>query len=235
MSVPYAILIVMGTEPRWALRVRGAEENSLRDVDVTFGRGLTAVVGVSGSGKSSLVMDTLYSEARRRFLESASLGSQFSQVRPARVRSIDGLRPAVSVGQNAVNNNPNSTVATAVGIMPLLRILYTAFADRTCAGCGAKAGTRVGTAVQDLDVITAMLATGPGEVMIIVPLLRRVSGRHGRLLDHLRRRFPAEAVWVDGERSAAGVRPGSGSAARRRRAGRDGRPGQRSPGAPISS
>ncbi len=197
MSVVCAILVGMG-KADWALRVRGAEENSLRNVDVTFGRGLTAVVGVSGSGKSSLVMDTVYSEARRRFLESASLGSLFSQVRPARVRSIDGLRPAVSVGQNAVNTNPRSTVATAVGILPLLRIVYAVFAPRRCAACGTDVGTRVGTEVQDLDVILATLAATSAEIMIIVPLLRQVPGRHGRLLEHLRHRFDPDAVTVDG-------------------------------------
>ncbi|WP_152360514.1 AAA family ATPase [Microlunatus speluncae] len=205
--------IPIGEEGKdWALRVRGAAENSLRDVDVTFGRGLTAVVGVSGSGKSSLVMDTLYSEARRRFLESVSLGSLFSQVRPARVRSIDGLRPAVSVGQNAVNTNPRSTVATAVGILPLLRVVYAIFVPRRCACCGADVGTRVGAEVQDLDVILATLAAVDADLMIMVPLLRQVPGRHGRLLAQLRLRFDPAAVEVDGaplaDLDAEGLDPG---------------------------
>jgi excinuclease ABC subunit A len=115
-----------------AVRVEGAAENNLRDVDVAFGGGITAVVGVSGSGKSSLVFDTLYHEARRRFLETLSLGSPALRMRPARVRDIVGLGPAVAVGQNVVNRNPHSTVATAAGVHPFLRVLYARFAERLC-------------------------------------------------------------------------------------------------------
>src|SRR5947207_4828745 len=96
--------------------VRGASEHNLRDVDVAFGPGLTAVVGVSGSGKSSLVFDTIYNEARRRFLETLALGSPWLRVPPADVRRITGLGPAVSIAQNVLNRNPLSTVATSTGM-----------------------------------------------------------------------------------------------------------------------
>jgi excinuclease ABC subunit A len=118
------------------LRVVGAAENNLRQVDADFPGGVTAVVGVSGSGKSSLVFDTLYYESRRRFLETLSLGSQPLQSRPARVRAIEGLSPAVAVAQNVVNSNPRSTVATAAGVHPYLRVLFARFADRHCRRCG---------------------------------------------------------------------------------------------------
>ena len=74
-----------------SLHVEGAAENNLADVDVALGGGLTAIVGVSGSGKSSLAFDVVYHEARRRLLDALSLASPWSRVPPARVRHIRGL------------------------------------------------------------------------------------------------------------------------------------------------
>ena len=120
---------------RTGLRIEGATENNLRDVDVTLSEGISAVVGASGSGKSSLVFDTLYREARHRFL--ATLQGAQGTVRAARVRGVHGLRPAVAVGQNVLNRNPRSTVATAVGVHPFLRVIYARFAVLRCPRCAA--------------------------------------------------------------------------------------------------
>src|SRR4030095_11002642 len=106
------------------IRIRRASEHNLQDVDADIGDGLTVVTGVSGSGKTSLVFDTLYHEARRRFLELYSLGSSRLRLSPAKVESITGLGPAVAVGQNLLNRNPGSTLATAAGLHPFLRLLY---------------------------------------------------------------------------------------------------------------
>ena len=104
--------------------VQGAAEHNLAGIDVAFGPGLTAVVGVSGSGKSSLVFDTVYNEARRRFLETLALGSPWLRVPPANVRRATGLGPAVSIAQNVLNRNPSSTVAPSTGMHPFFRLLY---------------------------------------------------------------------------------------------------------------
>ena len=119
------------------IQIQGASEHNLKDIDVGFGDGLTVVTGVSGSGKTSLVFDTLYHEARRRFLEVFALGSTNLRLAPARVRAITGLGPAVAVGQNLLNRNPGSTLATASGLHPFLRLLYARFGERTCPQCGA--------------------------------------------------------------------------------------------------
>ena len=117
------------------ITIHGASEHNLDEIDVEFQDGLTVVTGVSGSGKTSLVFDTLYHEARRRFLEVFSLGGG-ARLSPAKVRSITGLGPAVAVGQNLLNRNPASTLATASGLHPFLRLLYARFGVRHCARCG---------------------------------------------------------------------------------------------------
>ena len=109
------------------IKVKGAKENNLKSVDVEFEPGLTVVTGVSGSGKSSLVFETLYHEARRRFEEVFQFGSISQRLAPAKVDSITGLGPAVAVGQNLLNRNPNSTLASASGLHPFLRLLYARF------------------------------------------------------------------------------------------------------------
>ena len=116
------------------IEVCGAQEHNLSNVDVEIGDGLTVVTGVSGSGKTSLVFDTIYHEARRRFMEV--FGGSL-RLAPAQVRSITGLGPAVAVGQNLLNRNPASTLATASGLHPFFRLLYARFGKRHCARCGA--------------------------------------------------------------------------------------------------
>ena len=95
------------------ITIRGASEHNLQDIDVEFGDGLTVVTGVSGSGKTSLVFDTLYHEARRRFLEVFSLGDGV-RLAPAKAQFIAGLGPAVAVGQNLLNRNPASVLVIGI-------------------------------------------------------------------------------------------------------------------------
>ena len=157
-------------ERRAALRIEGANENNLRDLTVALPPGMTALVGVSGSGKSSLAFDTLYHEARRRYLETLSLGSPSLRMPPARVRAIHGLGPAVAVAQNVLNRNPNSTVATAAGLHPYLRVLFARFAERRCPDCGAVV-TRA--ALEDqLAVLRRLVDDGDRPVDVVAPLVR---------------------------------------------------------------
>ena len=114
------------------IRVKGARENNLKSVDIEFKPGLTVVTGVSGSGKTSLVFETIYQEARRRFEEVFAFGNMSQRLSPAKVDSILGLGPAVAVGQNLLNRNPNSTLATASGLHPFLRLLYARFGTKAC-------------------------------------------------------------------------------------------------------
>ena len=87
------------------IQIRGAREHNLKDVDVDINDGLTVVTGVSGSGKTSLIFDTLYKEARRRFLEAFSVSKEELHLNSAKVRSITGLGPTIALGQNLLNRN----------------------------------------------------------------------------------------------------------------------------------
>ena len=182
------------------IRIKGAAEHNLKDVAVEIGDGLTVVTGVSGSGKTSLVFDTLYHEARRRFLEIFSLGQRLA---PADVRSITGLGPAVAVGQNLLNRNPGSTLATASGLHPFLRLLYANFGERVCATCGA--AISVATEDEIVERIAALASQAPA--LLLAPLLRRALGSHRTLLTALAETFGADALWVDGSPLSGGPLP----------------------------
>ena len=99
------------------IRVKGAREHNLKDIDVEIPRDkLVVVTGLSGSGKSSLVFDTIYAEGQRRYVESlSSYARQFLGImdKPD-VDSIDGLSPAISIDQKSTSRNPRSTVATVL-------------------------------------------------------------------------------------------------------------------------
>lgn len=175
------------------IQIRGAREHNLQGVEVEFGEGLTVVTGISGSGKTSLVFDTLYHEARRRFLEVFELGSPKGRLAPANVDAITGLGPAVAVGQNLLNRNPNSTLVTACGLHPFLRLLYAHFGERSCPRCG------MSLAVYTEDEMLERLAelAGHGNVHIAAVLAYEVPGSHRTLLAGLVERFGMGRIWVD--------------------------------------
>ncbi|MBI4445771.1 MAG: excinuclease ABC subunit UvrA [Acidobacteria bacterium] len=121
------------------IRILGAEQNNLKRIDVEIPvNHLTVVTGVSGSGKSSLVFDTLYAEGQRRYVESLSAyARQFlERIERPRVHEITGISPAISIRQKSTSRNPRSTVGTVTEIYDYLRLFYSRAGIILCRQCG---------------------------------------------------------------------------------------------------
>ncbi len=122
-----------------AIIIKGARQNNLKNIDVTIPRNkLVVFTGLSGSGKSSLAIDTIYAEGQRRYLESLNTyARQFlgSMDKPD-LDYIEGLSPAIAIEQRAVSKNPRSTVGTVTEIYDYLRLLYANIGIPHCPQCG---------------------------------------------------------------------------------------------------
>lgn len=178
-----------------SIKITGACEHNLKGIDVEIQDGLTVVTGISGSGKTSLVFDTLYHEARRRFLDIFGLASPGNRLVPAQVESIQGLGPTIVVGQNLLNRNPNSTLASASGLHPFLRLLFARFGVRHCANCGSKVSQ-----LSEDEVVEALLVSADkGEISVFAPLVQAGLGSHRTLLQLLENQFERHSIYVNGE------------------------------------
>lgn len=138
------------------ITVQGASQHNLKGVDVEIERdAMTVFCGPSGSGKSSLAMDTIYAEGQRRYVESlSSYARQFvSQMQKPALDHIDGLSPAVAIEQKNLSNTPRSTVGTVTEIYDYLRILMARLATPYCPDCDLAIGTQ--TTDQVVDKIMA--------------------------------------------------------------------------------
>ncbi len=157
------------------IRVKGAREHNLKDVDVEIPRDkLVVVTGLSGSGKSSLVFDTIYAEGQRRYVESlSSYARQFLGImdKPD-VDSIEGLSPAISIDQKSTSRNPRSTVATVTEIYDYLRLLYARIGVPHCPVCGKAVHRRTAQAIID-EIMKLPEGT---KAMVLAPIVSQKKG-----------------------------------------------------------
>src|SRR3954452_22994186 len=128
-------------EAQPALSVRGARVHNLKNVNIDIPHNLlTVVTGLSGSGKSSLVFDTIYAEGQRRYVESLSAyARQFlERMEKPDVDDIDGIAPPIAIKQKNQTRNPRSTVATSTELYDFLRLLYARVGRTYCPKCGTR-------------------------------------------------------------------------------------------------
>ncbi len=178
------------------IRIQGARENNLKNVDLTIPRDkLVVFTGLSGSGKSSLAFDTIYAEGQRRYVESlSSYARQFlGQMDKPDVDAIDGLSPAISIDQKTTSKNPRSTVGTVTEIYDYLRLLWARVGVPHCPKCGREISRQ--TVDQIVDKVEAL---GLGTRFIVLsPVIRGKKGEHQKILEDARKQGFAR-VRVDG-------------------------------------
>ena len=172
--------------PREYIKIRGANEHNLKNIDVDIPRNeLVVLTGLSGSGKSSLAFDTIYAEGQRRYMESlSSYARQFlGQMEKPNVEKIEGLSPAISIDQKSTNRNPRSTVGTVTEIYDYFRLLYARIGIPHCPKCGKEIKKQ--SVDQMVDQIMA-LPEG-SRIQLLAPVVRGRKGEHVKVLERARR------------------------------------------------
>jgi len=178
------------------IRVRGAREHNLKNIDVDIPRDqLTVITGLSGSGKSSLAFDTIYAEGQRRYVESLSAyARQFLELmgKPD-VDSIEGLSPAISIEQKTTSRNPRSTVGTVTEIHDYMRLLW--------ARAGIPYSPVTGEPIEAQTIsqmVDRVMAMKEGtRLLLLAPVVRDRKGEYRKELAELQRKGFSR-VKVDG-------------------------------------
>lgn len=168
------------------IRIRGANEHNLRNLDLDIPRDKFVVLtGLSGSGKSSLAFDTIYAEGQRRYMESlSSYARQFlGQMEKPNVESIEGLSPAISIDQKSTNRNPRSTVGTVTEIYDYFRLLYARIGIPHCPKCGKEIKK------QSVDQMVDQIMALPERtrIQLLAPVVKGRKGEHVKVLEQARK------------------------------------------------
>ena len=180
-----------------SIRVRGAREHNLKNIDVEMPRdSLVVITGMSGSGKSSLAFDTIYAEGQRRYVESLSAyARQFLELmQKPDVDAIEGLSPAISIEQKTTSKNPRSTVGTVTEIYDYMRLLFARIGIPYSPATGLPIESQ--TVSQMVDRVTAM--PEGTRLYLLAPMIRGRKGEYKKELADLQKRG-FQRVKIDGK------------------------------------
>jgi excinuclease ABC subunit A len=172
--------------PHEYITIRGAKEHNLKDVSIVIPKNkLVVFSGLSGSGKSSLVFDTIYAEGQRRYVESlSSYARQFLGLKEKpEVSSIDGLSPAISIDQKSTSHNPRSTVGTTTEIYDYLRLFYAKIGLQHCPVCGALVSGESVTKI----VERILKQEKDKRIIILAPLVSDQKGWHKQQINEIKK------------------------------------------------
>lgn len=174
------------SDARKYIKIRGAAEHNLKNVDVDIPRNeFVVLTGLSGSGKSSLAFDTIYAEGQRRYMESLSSYARMflGQMEKPNVESIEGLSPAISIDQKSTNRNPRSTVGTVTEIYDYFRLLYARIGIPHCPNCHKPISR------QSVDQMTDTIMELPEKtkIQLLAPVVRGKKGRHEKVLEQAKK------------------------------------------------
>jgi excinuclease ABC subunit A len=179
------------------IKIRGAREHNLKNVNVDIPRNkLVVITGLSGSGKSSLAFDTLYAEGQRRYVESLSTyARQFLQLmQKPDVDSIEGLSPAISIEQKTTSKNPRSTVGTVTELYDYLRLLFARI------GVPHSPSTGLPIEAQTISQMVDRILELPEKtkIMILAPIVRDRKGEYKKEMQDLQKKG-FQRVYIDGK------------------------------------
>ena len=178
------------------IRIRGAKEHNLKNIDIDIPRDeFVVLTGLSGSGKSSLAIDTIYAEGQRRYMESlSSYARQFlGQMEKPDVESLEGLPPAISIDQKSTNRNPRSTVGTVTEVYDYFRLLFARVGIPHCPKCGKEIKKQ--TVDQMVDDI--MKLPERSKILLLAPVVRGRKGEHVKVFEKAKKSGYVRVI-VDG-------------------------------------
>jgi len=177
--------------------IKGAREHNLKNIDLSIPREtITVITGPSGSGKSSLAIDTIYAEGQRRYVESlSSYARQFiEQLNKPDVDYIEGLSPSIAINQKTVSRSPRSTVGTITEVYDYMRVLYTRIGKQNCYNCGSMIKKQ-----DPADIINSVMSLPKGSrIQVLAPIVRDRKGEYRKELQEMRREGFIRAR-IDGE------------------------------------